>query len=355
MGWLRLPAQGGPGQVIFAINNACNASCGFCSFNRDVLKRPDWRFAPLEDSLEAFRALYKQGIRYAVITGGEPMMHPDFFPMLSGAKREGLTPLLVTNGSLLTLESCQRLKDHGLSSVFISIDAHDALAHENNRGLPKVCGRILEANACFKRLGIQSTASMTMSRLIKDYTSIPHFLRSLGFDSVTFSYPLTNLESSFLGHRESDLVSFSSDELDTAFQAVLDIKKKFHVVNPTASINDMRRFLNDEKQLFDCLGGYRYFYMDWDLKLWRCHHWKTPIGDARDFDETQLVRDGCQACMIDCMRDPSTMQHLAVAAVNAGRHLKAGRVGQAAAAVFNRRTAVSAGAVWEQLRWISRI
>lgn len=355
MGWLGLLAQGGPGQVVFAINNACNASCGFCSFNRDVLKRPDWRFAPLEGSLEAFRALHKQGIRYAVITGGEPMMHPDFYPLLAGARREGLSPLLVTNGSLLTLESCKRLKDHGLSSVFISIDAHDALSHEENRGLPKVCGRIKEANAEFKRLGVQSTASMTMSRLIKDYARIPEFLRSLGFDSITFSYPLTNLESSFLGHRDSDLVSFTPKELDGAFQAVLDLKKDFHVANPAASINDMRRFLKKEAQLFDCLGGYRYFYMDWDLQLWRCHHWEKPIGDARKFDETQLVRDGCQACMIDCMRDPSTMQHLAVAAVDAGGHFKAGRLGKAVTTLFNRKTAASAGAVAEQLRWITNL
>ena len=141
---------------------------------------------------------------------------------------------------------------------------------------------------------------------------------------MTFSYPLTNLNSSFLGFKKSEMVEFERDELIGIFDKVKAFKKQFHVVNPTRSLEEMQRFLRDEPQQYPCLGGYRYFYLDWKLQLWRCHFWEEPLCSIYDFDETKLVRDGCTRCMIDCYRDASTMQHIAVSAHDAIKSLRSG-------------------------------
>ena len=73
----------------------------------------------------------------------------------------------------------------------MSIDSHDVAKHEKNRGLPEVCRKIKHANEVFAELGIQTTASVTASKLIDDYEKLPEFLNELGFTSCTFSYPLT--------------------------------------------------------------------------------------------------------------------------------------------------------------------
>jgi len=344
--------DGGPGQCIFPINNACNAACGFCSFNRDDLPRSDWKFADLEGSKKAADILYANGIHYLIITGGEPMMHPNLHEICAHAAGIGMTVLLVTNGSLLNPDSCRKLKENGVSSIFISIDSHDTVSHEENRGLPKVLERIKTANAEFARLGVQSTASVTMSRLIKDYEKLPDFLESLGFTAVTFSYPLVHLGSSFLGYSDSDLVKLSNEDLDAAFRAVDSLRRRFTVINPTASIEDMRSLLQGRPQSFDCLAGFKYFYLDWDLQIWRCHHWETPIGSIFDFDASKRVRDGCQKCMIDCMRDPSVMQHAAVALTDSLAHVRGGRFSTAAKTMFSRKTATSVAASAGQWRWI---
>lgn len=346
---------GGPGQCVFAINNACNAACDFCSFSREKLPKGDWAFASLEESKRAAEILYRNGVHYLVLTGGEPMMHPHFHEIASHARKSGMTVLLVTNGSLLNPESCRALKASGMSSVFISVDAHDAALHEKNRGLPKVCERIKRANESFRELGIQSTASVTMSRLISDYERLPGFLEGLGFEAVTFSYPLTTLHSSFLGFAESSLVEFSPEELGRAFEAVKALKRRFHVVNPTASLDDMQRFLKGEPQQFPCLGGYKYFYMDWNMQVWRCHHWESPMGPISEFDRLERIRDGCQRCMIDCMRDPSSLQHVAVSVSDALGHARRGSLGQAARALCTSQNASSLGGVLEQWRWFTRL
>jgi MoaA/NifB/PqqE/SkfB family radical SAM enzyme len=348
-------ADGGPGFCQFAINNACNAGCDFCSFNLDILPRTDWSFAPLEKSIAAIDILMGHGVRYLVLTGGEPMLHPDLYGIIGHAAGRGMAVILVTNGSRLTEDSIRALKESGVSSVIISIDAASAAKHEENRKLPNVCDRIKKANALLKTHRIQCTASVTMSRLIDDYGALPPFLKSLGFDSVTFSYPLTTLRSSFLGHADSPLVSYDPEELHRTFDEVKKLKRQIHVVNPTASIEEMQRFLRKEPQRFPCLGGFKYFYLDWNFLLWRCHFWETPICSIFDFDDSRRIRDGCTRCMIDCYRDASVMQHVGVAVADAAEYLRKGRAGAAVKALFNRQVLDSLKSVVEGKAWINRI
>jgi MoaA/NifB/PqqE/SkfB family radical SAM enzyme len=348
-------AEGGPGFCQFAINNACNAGCDFCSFNLDALPRKDWVFASLEKSREAIDILVRHGVRYLVLTGGEPMLHPDLCGIITHAAGLGMAVILVTNGSRLAAESIHALRDSGISSVIISIDAASAARHEENRRLPHVCERIKKANALLKELRIQCTASVTMSKLIDDYGALPPFLKSLGFDTVTFSYPLVTLNSSFLGHADSPLVTFDPEELHRMFEEVKKLKRQIHVVNPTASLEEMQRFLRQAPQRFPCLGGFKYFYLDWNFLLWRCHFWETPMCSIFDFTDSHRIRDGCTRCMIDCYRDASVMQHVGVAIADAARHLREGRVGAALKTLFNREVLDSLKSVAEGKAWIKRI
>jgi MoaA/NifB/PqqE/SkfB family radical SAM enzyme len=349
---LRLVLEdGGPGFCQFALNNVCNARCGFCGFALDKLPRKDWHYVEREGALEAIDILYRQAVRYLVLTGGEPMLHPDILEIVQRASRLGMKVLLVTNAGLLKPHRIRELAEAGLSSFIISIDAANAETHERNRGLPGVCERIREANAVIDELGLHSTASVTMSRLV-NYDALPDFLKSLGFKAVTFSYPLTKLDSNFLSFSDSDLVNYSDAELLQAFDQVKALKKRFPVVNPTASIEEMQRYVRGQEQRFPCLGGFQYFYLDWHLDLWRCHNWDRPMCHIKDFDGTQRVRDGCTKCMIDCYRDSSVMQHVGVSAHDAYQSVKRGHLREATKALTRNGNLGSVHAVLEQLPWL---
>lgn len=346
--------DGGPGFCQFAITNACNARCPVCGFSREAAFAGNRSFVPVEKACAAIAVLGGRNIKYLVLTGGEPLLHPGLVRIVSAAYEQGMVVLLVTNAGLLDRPRIVTLAEAGVKEFIISVDAMDADAHEENRGLPGVCRRIREANAAIRELGLNSTASVTMSRLV-DYEAVPAFLRSLGFQSVTFSYPLLHLASSFLGYASSELVRYRDEELIEAFEQVKRLKKQFAVVNPTRSLEEMQRFLRKEPQQYACLGGYKYFYLDWELQLWRCHYWDKPLCSVFDFDGSQNVRDGCTKCMIDCYRDASVMHHVGVAVHDAYRHLKAYRFGAAASAVMNRRVFGSLRAVAEEFRWILRL
>jgi len=346
----------GPGYLQFAITNICNAKCDFCNFAVDRFDPRQHRSVTLTQARDVIEIARRNHIGYLLFQGGEPLVHKDLPAMVRSCAEAGIYPLICTNGSLWTDRNIREFVDNGLSSVIMSIDAHDVRTHEENRGLRDLCRKIQRANALFASLGVQTTASVTASKLIEDYRKLPAFLRSLGFESCTFSYPLTFLPSSFLSFSDSNLVSYTTGELIGVFEKIKQMKSEsgFPVVNPTESLSEMQRHLRREPERFGCLAGYKYFYLDWNLNLYRCHAWEKPMCSIYDFDESKLVRDGCTRCMIDCFRDSSVLQFVAISANDAYRHLKGGKVVTAAKDILDGRNLVSIRAVWEDRKWIGK-
>jgi MoaA/NifB/PqqE/SkfB family radical SAM enzyme len=349
--------DGGPGYLQFAITNICNAKCDFCGFAVDRFDPKQRRSVTLQEARDVIDICAKNHIGYLLFVGGEPLVHKDLRAMTRYAAERGIHPMICTNGSLWTDQNMRELAADGLCSVIMSIDAHDVAKHERNRGLPDVCRKIKRANEVFGQLGVQTTASVTASKLIEDYDKLPAFLTELGFKSCTFSYPLSSLGSSYLSFSDSSLVSYRTEELIEVFERIKRMKRRtgFPVVNPRESLAEMQRHLRRQPEKFGCLGGHKYFYLDWKLNLYRCHFWETPMCNIYDFDRSKLIRDGCTRCMIDCYRDPSVLQFVAISASDAWHNLKRGRLLAAARNVFDSRNLASLKAVWEERKWIGGV
>ena len=343
---------GGPGYCQFAITNACNAKCRFCNFAASDSNNRASVFTNLDDSRLALDILAARGIGHVLFVGGEPTLHPDLPDMLAHASGLGMKTMISTNGWLLSEDRIRSYCEAGLNSVVISVDAQDTAVHEANRGLPDLCSRITEANALLAKAGILSTASVTVSKLLGDYASLAEFVRRLGFGYVTFSYPQRKLESSYLGWSNSDLLDFSDDELVAAYGRIIAMKREIRVINPTPSLRDMQRLVRGQKQRFPCLAGYKYFHLDWDFNLYRCHAWPEPLCSVWEFDDSKLVRDGCTKCMIDCYRDSSVLQYIGIALHDARRELLSGRVLAGLRKLIDTRVLESARAVLEDMDWI---
>jgi MoaA/NifB/PqqE/SkfB family radical SAM enzyme len=349
--------HGGPGYLQFAITNICNADCDFCGFARSKFDPKARRSVTLKEAQDVIDIAVKNHIGYLLFVGGEPMVHKELRAMTRYAAERGIHPMICTNGGLWNDDNMRGLASDGLSSVIMSIDAHDVAKHEKNRGLPDVCKKIKRANEFFHSVGIQTTASITASRLIDDYEKLPAFLEALDFKSCTFSYPLASLASSYLSFSDSGLVNFSKDELIELFENIKKMKHNsgYPVVNPTESLHEMQRHLRGEKEQFGCLGGHKYFYLDWNLNMYRCHFWEKPMCNIYEFDQSKLIRDGCTRCMIDCYRDPSILQYVAISASDAFNNVKKGKLGAAAKNIFDRRNLTSIKAVWEDRKWIGKV
>ena len=181
--------HGGPGYLQFAITNICNAKCDFCGFAVDRFDPKKRRSVTLAEARDVIDICVKNHIGYLLFVGGEPLVHKDLRAMTRYAAERGIHPMVCTNGSLWTEQNMRELASDGLCSVIMSIDSHDVAKHEKNRGLPDVCRKIKRANEVFHELGVQTTASVTASKLIDDYDKLPAFLTELGFTELHLQLP----------------------------------------------------------------------------------------------------------------------------------------------------------------------
>jgi hypothetical protein len=46
-------------------------------------------------------------------------------------------------------------------------------------------------------------------------------------------------------------------------------------------------------EIFGCIGGRKYFYLDWNLDICRCEAWNEPMGSVFDFYRLRNYHDRC--------------------------------------------------------------
>jgi MoaA/NifB/PqqE/SkfB family radical SAM enzyme len=350
---LRLLIQGGPGFCQIALTNACNAHCRFCSFPQ---VNPAQRvMADSRRLLRGLEVLKARGVDYLCFTGGEPLLYPALLPALSRARDLDLATLLCTNGSRLTPALIEDMRAAGLQTLIISLDTPSAAAHDEHRGLPGLTAHIRALVPALRRAGLDPVASVTLSRLVGDLDEMMAFLQDLGFTRVTFSYPLTRLNSSYLGCADHESVDFTPTELDTWFSRVKRLKSttSMHILNPGLGLSDLQRQLQGRPGRFPCLAGFKYFYVDWHLQVYRCHYLGQPLGPLEEIDGIPPIRDDCTACLIDCYRDPSVYQYLAVSVADAGAALRQGRWLQGLGTLLHPYNILSLAALLEGRHWLN--
>ena len=95
----------------------CNLSCTYCN-EYDEVSEP----VPVEEMYRRIDKLAALGTTLIVISGGEPLLHPQLDDVIARIRSHGMIAGLITNGYLLVPERIQRLNRAGLDHLQISVD-----------------------------------------------------------------------------------------------------------------------------------------------------------------------------------------------------------------------------------------
>lgn len=100
----------------------CSVNCVHCYINEapgdEAVKAAELTTDQWKDLLDQME---KAGTLFLMITGGEPLLRPDFDEIFQYARRKGMIVTLFTNGTMLTKEKAKMLANWNLDQIEISI------------------------------------------------------------------------------------------------------------------------------------------------------------------------------------------------------------------------------------------
>ncbi len=152
---------GRPSDIIWNITNRCNLRCDHCYMAADAHRRPD------ELSDEEAIALVKQmgevGLPMLFLSGGEPMVRPNFWEILEEAHRQGIRPTISTNCTLIDREAARRLKANGVRWIATSIYGPPAF-HDEMVRVSGTYDRVVAAIRVLREEGVGVVLKTALSK-----------------------------------------------------------------------------------------------------------------------------------------------------------------------------------------------
>ena len=121
-----------PFLVVWDFTHKCNLRCKHCYSNSGEVEEEE---LTTQQALVVVDQLADAHVTALAFSGGEPLMRNDFFQIAHHAANRGLYVSLASNGTLLTKENVQKLKEAKVNYVDISIDGATAKTHDDFRGI----------------------------------------------------------------------------------------------------------------------------------------------------------------------------------------------------------------------------
>ncbi len=207
--------------VVWNITRACNLKCVHC-YARAVERTKDKELSH-EQGLALIDDLADFGAPVILFSGGEPLMRPDLVDLANYAVKKGMRAVISTNGTLITQEKAEELKDVGLSYVGVSLDGMEAV----NDRFRKKQGAFKEALAGIRncqRVGLKVGLRFTINRMNID--EIPYVFDLLEENNI----PRVCFYHLVYAGRGSDLIDHALEHRETrkAVDLIIDRTRDLH-------------------------------------------------------------------------------------------------------------------------------
>ncbi len=131
--------------------------------------------------------LQTAGFYLVVLSGGEPLLRSDIFDFIQYTRILGMRPVLGTNGTLLTKETAQKLRESGLAGVGISLDSTEPERHDDVRGQSGVHEETVTGVRNAVHAGLRVQINMTLTE--RNYQNVEEMVELAEGLGVHALYP----------------------------------------------------------------------------------------------------------------------------------------------------------------------
>jgi GTP 3',8-cyclase len=269
----------------------CNLSCVYCTMGEDEVKENNLHQHPVsaETLLQQIQQLHSiLDIETVRLTGGEPLLYHELVPLIKGIKQIGIPKIKLTTNGFLLERLAMPMKEAGLQSVNISLDAVDEniffLMSKRND-----VKRILNGIDSAITAGLQVKINTVVMKGINENQILP--LLAFAFERNISIRFLEIMAMGYL-HDNSDKYLFTQDEILATIDQQYQFKKIERSNAATANYwqtNDGNTFgiIANESEPFchDC----NRLRLDSNGNIYGCLSSNHPIALNSDDTEATLI------------------------------------------------------------------
>lgn len=169
--------------VILMPHSACNCRCAMC----DIWKENHNLKQLTEDDVKNLLTTFKKyDTRQVVMSGGEALLHPNFFRFCEILKKENIKVTLLSTGLILKKHASELVK--WVNDIIVSLDG-DEITHDLVRNIPGAFKKLKEGikEIKFQNPGFKITGRCVVHRLnFRNWAEIIDSAKEIGLDQISF-------------------------------------------------------------------------------------------------------------------------------------------------------------------------
>jgi Fe-coproporphyrin III synthase len=316
--------------LVLAVSDRCDQRCVHCQiWQGDAAGSPALSLA---ERLAVVEEALAQGAREALLTGGEPLLSPDLWPLAERLRGAGARVMLATNGMLLSRWAAAVAAR--FDEVYLSLDGATPATHDGLRGVPAF-ERVRAGVQALRAAGpqVHQVARSTLhAGNLHEVAAIVDAAAALGLHHVSF-LPLDASSGAFGGVPADRRALVPSDAQVDVFEASLGRLETRGLLGGFV-LEDRERLLRLARHLRASGGGRRFERPACDAPWWsavveaggavRPCFFHDPVGDARDglgpvrasTDYRAALRrirganETCERCVCPKLRGPAWLGRL---------------------------------------------
>ena len=267
----------------FELTARCNFNCPMCYVHMTQEQvNAAGRELTAQQWLDIAKAAKDQGMVFALLTGGEPLVRKDFFEIYDGMRDMGLFISINSNGSMLKGKILERFLETPPTRFNISLYGGSNETYRNMCGVPAY-DQVKENIRILRQAGIDVNLNLSITPYNKDdlaqiYADSAELDVSVKASSYMYPSVRVNGEQYGCGNRLSCM--------DSAKYAVEWDKLRFTEEEFALRAKNMEKRINTDQDHCPveagegvlCRAGSSSFWMTWDGKMTPCGMMTIPAA-----------------------------------------------------------------------------
>ncbi|MEE8174869.1 MAG: radical SAM protein, partial [Dehalococcoidia bacterium] len=152
-----------PRLVAWELTRGCNLYCAHC--RASASQGPHEGELTTAECFSLIDDILEVGSPILILTGGEPLLRPDFFHIAEYATARGLRVVAGTNGTLITEDIAAKMTEVPISRLGISLDFPTPELQDRFRGSAGAFDAALKGIENARRYGIEVQINSTITKL----------------------------------------------------------------------------------------------------------------------------------------------------------------------------------------------